>query len=209
MSIVFELLKAILYGIVEGITEWLPISSTGHLILVEDWLPFAFSSDPVFVAEFWEMFQVVIQLGAILAVPVLFFDKLNMNVGLLKLAPGTQSEVVKFMVDNHDGLIIESFGVGGLPEYSDFYNIIRDAADSGKVIIMTTQVPNEGSDLTVYHVGGHLKNTVRLLEAYDMTTEAAYAKLMWIMGETSDFDEMKRLFYTPVAKDIIRSDIEE
>lgn len=74
--IVFELLKAILYGIVEGITEWLPISSTGHLILLEDWLPFAFSSDPTFLDEFWEMFGVVIQLGAILAVAVLFRSKL-------------------------------------------------------------------------------------------------------------------------------------
>jgi len=73
---IFEILKAILYGIVEGITEWLPISSTGHLILVEDWLPFAFSNDPIFTAEFWEMFQVVIQLGAILAVVVLFWEKL-------------------------------------------------------------------------------------------------------------------------------------
>lgn len=74
--IVFELLKAILYGIVEGITEWLPISSTGHLILLEDWLPFAFVSDPVFLDEFWEMFGVVIQFGAILAVVVLYWSRL-------------------------------------------------------------------------------------------------------------------------------------
>jgi L-asparaginase len=136
----------------------------------------------------------------------LFFDRLNTNVGLLKLAPGTSGDVVKFMTDKYDGLIIEGFGVGGLPEYSDFYGIIREAVENGKIIIMTTQVPNEGSDLTVYHVGGHLKNTVRILEAYDMTTEAAYAKLMWIMGESSDFETMRKLFYTPVAKDILRSD---
>ena len=72
----FEMLKSILYGIVEGITEWLPISSTGHLILVEDWLPFAFTKDAELLSEFWEMFQVVIQLGAILAVVVLFWQKL-------------------------------------------------------------------------------------------------------------------------------------
>ena len=74
--IVFELLKAILYGIVEGITEWLPISSTGHLILLEDWLPFGFTADPTFLDEFWEMFGVVIQLGAILAVVVLYWSRL-------------------------------------------------------------------------------------------------------------------------------------
>ncbi len=74
--IVIELLKAILYGIVEGITEWLPISSTGHLILLEEWLPFSFTKDALLLAEFGEMFEVVIQLGAILAVVVLFWGKL-------------------------------------------------------------------------------------------------------------------------------------
>ena len=76
MTTFLEILKSILYGIVEGVTEWLPVSSTGHLILLEDYLPFRFSSDAVFTAEFWEMFQVVIQLGAILAVVILFWNKL-------------------------------------------------------------------------------------------------------------------------------------
>ena len=66
-----EILKAIIYGIVEGITEWLPISSTGHLILLEAVLPFADMSE-----DFVEMFDVVIQLGAILAVVVLFFPQI-------------------------------------------------------------------------------------------------------------------------------------
>ena len=66
-----ELLKAVLFGIVEGITEWLPVSSTGHLILLEKFLPLGISE------AFYEMFQVVIQLGAILAVVLLFFQKLN------------------------------------------------------------------------------------------------------------------------------------
>ncbi len=67
-----EFLKAILFGIVEGITEWLPVSSTGHLILLDEFVKLGVSSP-----EFYEMFQVVIQLGAILAVIVLFFNKLN------------------------------------------------------------------------------------------------------------------------------------
>ena len=66
-----EILKAILFGIVEGITEWLPVSSTGHLILLDEFVKLKVSE------EFFEMFQVVIQLGAILAVLVLFFHKLN------------------------------------------------------------------------------------------------------------------------------------
>ena len=137
----------------------------------------------------------------------IFYDKLNTNVGLLKLIPGTEKALVEFMAQRYDGLIIESFGVGGLPEYEPggFYDAIRGAVEQGKIVVMTTQVPNEGSDLTVYHVGGHLKSTLKLLEAYDMTTEAAVAKLMWILGQTCDFDEVERLFYAPVAKDILYS----
>ncbi len=74
--VIIEFLKSLLYGIVEGVTEWLPISSTGHLILLGEWLPFAFSEDAAFMAEFDEMFEVVIQLGAILAVILLFWSKL-------------------------------------------------------------------------------------------------------------------------------------
>ena len=66
-----EILKAILFGIVEGVTEWLPISSTGHLILLNEFITLQVSE------EFQSMFDVVIQLGAILAVIVLFFHKLN------------------------------------------------------------------------------------------------------------------------------------
>lgn len=68
---IIELLKAILFGIVEGITEWLPVSSTGHIILLDEFIKLDVSKD------FMEMFNIVIQLGAILAVIVLFFNKLN------------------------------------------------------------------------------------------------------------------------------------
>ncbi|MFC3928514.1 undecaprenyl-diphosphate phosphatase [Streptococcus caprae] len=67
-----DLLKAIIFGIVEGITEWLPVSSTGHLILVQEFIKFSQEN-----ADFLEMFNVVIQLGAIIAVMVIYFDRLN------------------------------------------------------------------------------------------------------------------------------------
>ena len=70
MELFFDMLRSIVYGVIEGITEWLPISSTGHMILAEQVLKFSLS------AEFMEMFRVVIQLGAILAVVVLYFKKL-------------------------------------------------------------------------------------------------------------------------------------
>ena len=67
----FDIIKVIILGIVEGITEWLPVSSTGHMILVDEFLKLNQS------AEFKEMFLVVIQLGAILAVVIMYFNKLN------------------------------------------------------------------------------------------------------------------------------------
>ena len=66
-----EIIKAILFGVVEGITEWLPISSTGHLILVEQFIKFTQVSP-----EFWNMFEVVIQFGAILAVVLLYWNQI-------------------------------------------------------------------------------------------------------------------------------------
>lgn len=70
MDLLFDLLRSVIYGVIEGITEWLPISSTGHMILAEQLLKFSFDD------EFMSMFRVVIQLGAILAVVVLYFKKL-------------------------------------------------------------------------------------------------------------------------------------
>ena len=71
MDTFIEILKAILFGIVEGVTEWLPVSSTGHMILLDEFVKLKVTD------AFYEMFQVVIQLGAILAVILLFFNKLN------------------------------------------------------------------------------------------------------------------------------------
>lgn len=71
-----QILTAVIYGIVEGITEWLPVSSTGHLILLDEFLSFSLAPNEVFTAEFCEMFDVVIQLGAILAVVVTYFSRL-------------------------------------------------------------------------------------------------------------------------------------
>lgn len=134
-----------------------------------------------------------------------FSCSLNTNVGLLKMIPGVDNETVEFMVNKHDALIIESFGVGGLPSYegTSFYNIIKKGVERGKIIVITTQVQNEGSDLEVYNVGNLLKKHLNVLEAYDMTTESVVAKLMWILSEAHDFDEVCKRFYTPVAFDIL------
>ncbi len=132
-----------------------------------------------------------------------FYDYLNPNIGVLKFVPGLRNEILQSLIEQYDGLVIESFGVGGLPEYSDYYAQIKQASENGKLIVMTTQVANEGSDLSVYKVGAQVKNNLKVLEAHDMTTESAFAKLMWIVGVTNDFESAERYFYTTVNHDIL------
>ena len=136
------------------------------------------------------------------AAPV-FYDRLDPRVALLKLIPGVDREQADFLLERNDALIIESFGVGGLPESGGFFDCIHHWQNAGKLIVLTTQVANEGSDLGVYHVGHRLKNDLQVMEAYDMTTEAVTAKLMWILGQTRDPAQAQRLFYIPVAQDIL------
>ena len=134
-----------------------------------------------------------------------FFETLDEKVGLVKMIPGTDPELLDFLLQRKDALVVECFGVGGLPSYDDdrLFETVRRHTDAGRFLVMTTQVQNEGSDLSVYEVGHRLKSNRRVLEAYDMTSEAALAKIMWILGQTRDADEVAHLFYTPVAHDIL------
>ena len=81
MAFVWNIFKAVLYGIMQGITEWLPISSTGHLILMENFLPLKVYTDPAMNTAFWNLFKVVIQFGSILAVLLLYWKKLTYGNG--------------------------------------------------------------------------------------------------------------------------------
>lgn len=134
-----------------------------------------------------------------------FYETLDTSVALLKLIPGTEQALLDYLLERNEALIIESFGVGGLPDYegADFCGSVCRWTERGKLVVLTTQVQNEGSDLGIYHVGHRLKGVPGVLEAFDMTTEAVTAKLMWILGRTRDPDEVRRLFYTPVAHDIL------
>ncbi len=134
-----------------------------------------------------------------------FYDMLNPKVALFKLTPGVDSDILSFMFMKNDAIIIESFGVGGiptLPQYK-YFDIIKHWIAEGKTVVMTTQVPNEGSDMSIYMVGHELKNKLNIIEAYDMITEAVVCKLMWILGQTREPKEIEKLFYTTISNDIL------
>ncbi len=130
-----------------------------------------------------------------------FFHKLNTNVMLLKLIPGLPANAFSAAGRLCDGLIIESYGVGGIP--NAYLNEMDELVRAGKTIVMATQVPQEGSDLSVYQVGKLVKDRYQLLETYDMTLESTVTKLMWVLGQSSDREEIRRLFYTPVNYDLL------
>ena len=86
----------------------------------------------------------------------------------------------------------------------EFYEEMNKWKDKGKIVVMTTQVANEGSNMTVYEVGKRVKLDFKLLEAYDMTLEATITKMMWLMALGDQrYEEMKRDFYRLINHDIL------
>ena len=140
-----------------------------------------------------------------------FYHELNDSILLLKLIPGMDGTVLNRLFSYYDGVIIEAFGVGGLPEYGGipFFQEIQRWTDAGKLVMMATQVTHEGSDMEVYQVGKVIKEEFRLMEAYDMTLEATVTKVMWVLGQTKEPEEFRRLFYRTVNHDILFGDVEE
>lgn len=137
--------------------------------------------------------------------PVRFFDEIDSSVVVIKLIPGMRADIFDYVAEHCHAVIIESFGVGGIPYYEndDFVDKIEMMIQRGIRIVITTQVPHEGSDMSVYQVGLRIKQKYELPEAYDMTTEAVVAKVMWTLPQTESAAAFKDMFLTPVGNDMI------
>ncbi len=135
---------------------------------------------------------------------VRFYEELDENVFLMKLVPGIRPKVLRNIFENYDSIIVESFGVGGIPKSiaDEFYRLCQ--AYPKKLVVMATQVAHEGSDMTVYEVGHDMKAYCRFLESYDMTLESVIAKVMWMLG---NFDitkvDAEEIFYRNINYDVI------
>jgi len=135
---------------------------------------------------------------------VRFYTKINDNIFLLKLIPGITPELFKYVFEHYDAVILESFGVGGIPKSisEDFYGLCRQYPE--KTIVMATQVAHEGSDMTVYEVGHEMKAMCRFLESYDMTLESVIAKTMWMLANQEVSKENQEdIFYKNINYDVI------
>ena len=135
---------------------------------------------------------------------VRFYEELDENIFLMKLIPGIKPQVLEAIFNSYDCIIVESFGVGGIPQSlaKDFYRLCQEHPE--KIVIMATQVAHEGSDMTVYEVGHDMKKYCRFLESYDMTLESVRAKTMWMLGNI-DLKEhdMEDVFYKNINYDVI------
>ncbi len=114
-----------------------------------------------------------------------------------------EPDVLDYIGEKYEGVVIESYGVGGLPflDKRNFLNKLKDLIDKGKIVVVATQVMFEGSDMDIYEVGVKALQQYNVLQAYDMTIEAVITKLMWIMAQTKNIEEVKELFYTKINED--------
>ncbi len=133
-----------------------------------------------------------------------FYHKLDEKVFVLKMTPGISADIFDYCDTHCDGLIIESFGSGGLPRYEDdmFFTRLKKFLDAGKVAVLTTQVEREGSALDKYEVGRRLLSCGNVIEARSMTLEATLTKLMWLLANFPR-GEIPALFSAPIRKDIL------
>ena len=133
-----------------------------------------------------------------------FYHALDSSVFVLKLIPGLRADIFDYLIPHCDGLILETFGSGGLPEYEDdgLFTRLKEYTALGKPVVVTTQVEREGSALDCYEVGRKLLDC-GVLEARSMTLEAAVTKLSWILGQTKEPKQAEKLFYTPVENDML------
>ncbi len=132
---------------------------------------------------------------------VKFYDRMDANVFVFKPTPGMPVDIIESLVRDYDCLIVECYGMGGLPKSTadKLAESLHKYPDC--IIVMTTQVTYEGSNTGVYEVGRYIGNKFDYLEAHDMTNAALYTKVMWMLGNF-DKEQARDIFYTPVGFDI-------
>lgn len=138
--------------------------------------------------------------------PVKFTRKVFDSIVVFKLIPGSKPELLEYLFHNYDCLVIESFGVGGIPKKleEEFYHQMKQWISKGKIVVMATQVVKEGSNMEVYEVGRRVKQDFDLMEAYDMTLEATVTKLMYLMEcYGADYHAVREGFYRTINFDML------
>jgi L-asparaginase len=122
---------------------------------------------------------------------------------MLKMFPGIHRSMLKSIADQgYKGLYIEAYGIGGMPFLKhDFIGTIEELVQGGMTVLVGTQCRYEGSDLSVYETGQRALQC-GVLQAHDMTSEAALTKLMWVLGKTDKPDEIRDYFSVNICNEV-------
>ncbi len=131
------------------------------------------------------------------------YDRLDDRVIVLKLTPELRPSIFGLLRADYRAIILETFGVGGIPDYDggSFRRAILSWVESGRTLVLTTQVPEEGLDLGVYEVGRDWADCAGILLAADMTVEALVAKTMWALAATGGPEKVAERFGRTVNHD--------
>jgi len=134
-----------------------------------------------------------------------FYLEMSDKVFVIRLIPGINPEILEYIFKHYEGIVIESYGVGGIPQtlLDTFYRLMQTNEMKNKMVVLSTQVTKQGSNMTVYEVGKKVKEDFHLLEAFDMTTEATITKLMWVLGNYQKEEERREKFYETVNYDFL------
>ncbi len=137
--------------------------------------------------------------------PLKFYHHLDSNIAILKLVPGLQPEFMLNLGRGAKALIIEGFGSGGLPNLPswDLAAAARQLLAEGKILLMSTQVQHEGSDMAVYEVGSSLRRLPGMMEAFTLTAEALVCKMMWILAQSDEPETVRNLLYKKIDHDLL------
>lgn len=137
---------------------------------------------------------------------VRFYDTLEEKVLLWKIIPGLKPELLLRLADSFEAVVLEGFGLGGIPDTPSctYFSVLKELAEKGKIIAVTTQVSYEGTDMSVYEVGKKYKTQLDVLECCNMTTEAVVAKLMWLLGNIKKREEIDEKFVETINCDVIK-----
>ena len=136
---------------------------------------------------------------------VKFYDSLNEKVSIVTLTPGMNKNIIDAYFKENDAVIVSSYGTGGIPNRENYSILDRIEywLSQGKILVMATQVQQEGSDMSIYHVALRTKEKVSFLEAFDMNLPSVLTKMMWILSITNDKTVINELFYKTINFDIL------
>ncbi|MBE3102836.1 MAG: asparaginase [Bacilli bacterium] len=124
------------------------------------------------------------------------------DVSLVKLYPGIKPEFFDFLKNQCHGIVIESYGSGGIPfQGRNILEKLNELTECGISVVITTQCLEEGEDIDIYEVGRKVNQNI-MIRSRNMNTEAIVPKLMWVLGKTHDPQKVKEMMETPIADDI-------